>query len=197
MDRLRAQIDFLLTCDQLKAVQRTTFLRDGSRAENSAEHSWHLALMALTLAEYASPGTDISRVIRLLVVHDLVEIYAGDLHFAADPDAQARQLKAETDAATRLFQPLSEVQATDFRALQAEFDAAQTQEAQFARALNALQPMLLTWANGGTGCAEREPDLTAERLLPLKERRLRAFPELWELAQDVAQQAVQAGTLPA
>ena len=197
MARLDDQITFLLTCDRLKAVQRTTFLHDGTRPENSAEHSWHLALMALTLAEYASPGTDIMRVVRLLVVHDLVEVYAGDLHFAADPVAQVRQLQAEADAAVLLFRHLPPAQATEFHALQAEFNASRTIEAQFARALDALQPMLLTWANGGPGCADREPDLTINLLLHLKERRLKVFPELWQLAQSIMNQAVAAGTLPA
>ena len=86
MSTLADQTAFLLTCDRLKAVQRSTYLHDGGRPENSAEHSWHLALMALTLAEHAPAGTDVNRVIRLLLVHDLVEIHAGDLHFAA-PEA--------------------------------------------------------------------------------------------------------------
>ena len=80
-------MEFLLTCDRLKGVLRTTRLHDGSRPENSAEHSWHLTLSALTLAEYAPAGTDIARVVELLVIHDLVEVHAGDLHFAATGDA--------------------------------------------------------------------------------------------------------------
>ncbi|MBZ9750939.1 HD domain-containing protein [Deinococcus sp. HMF7604] len=175
---LPAQLEFLLMCDRLKAVRRSTFLHDGSRPENSAEHSWHLALMALTLAEYAAPGTKLPRVVELLLTHDLVEIHAGDLHFAASPEAHARQLRAETEAAEQLFALLPEPQRATFHALHAEFEAAQTPEAQFARALDALQPLLLTWAGGGLGCAMREPDLTAARLRALKEPRLRAFPAL-------------------
>ena len=98
-----AQLDFVLTCDRLKTALRTTRLHDGSRLENSAEHSWHLALLALTLAEYAPTGTDVGRVVRLLLMHDLVEIGAGDLSFDAPAQAQAAQQEAEARAAAGLF----------------------------------------------------------------------------------------------
>ncbi|WP_221089612.1 HD domain-containing protein [Deinococcus aquaedulcis] len=195
--RLGAQLDFLLTCDRLKAVQRTTWLHDGTRPENSAEHSWHLALMALTLMDCAPAGTNGARVVELLLIHDLVEIGAGDLHFDASAEAHAQQAQAEAAAAKQLFGLLPEPQRTAFLELHAEFEAAQTTEARFARALDALQPMLLTWAGGGLGCAEREPQLTATRLRALKEPRLRDFPALWTLAQAVMDTAVEAGTLPA
>lgn len=197
MTALADQVAFLLTCDRLKAVTRTTFLHDGTRAENSAEHSWHLALMATTLAEHAPPGTDVNHVIRLLLVHDLVEIHAGDLHFAAPPAEHAAQAQAKEDAAHTLFTLLPEPQRADFHALHAEFVARATPEARFARALDVLQPLLLTWGEGGVGCAEREPGLTATRVLALKEHALRDFPALWRLAREVVAAAVTAGTLPA
>ncbi len=197
MQRLQAQTEFLLTCDRLKAVQRTTFLHDGSRPENSAEHSWHLALMALTLAEYAPSGTDVGHVVRLLLVHDLVEIGAGDLHFAADQAVLEGQSKAEAQAAQALFALLPPDQQLVFQALWEEFEAQRTPEARFARALDALHPLLLTWAGGGVGCSEREPELTAERVLRLKKPRLREFPALWLLAQTVISGALAGGIVPA
>ncbi|GGN39409.1 HD domain-containing protein [Deinococcus daejeonensis] len=117
-DRLQQQVTFLLTCDRLKHVRRSTYLHDASRAENSAEHSWHLALMAQTLGEYAPPGTDMEHVTRLLLTHDLVEIHAGDLHFAAPDEQQAAQAQAEADAARQLFSLLPPDQAQVFHALQ-------------------------------------------------------------------------------
>lgn len=196
--RLAAQIDFLLACDQLKQVQRTTFLFDGSRAENSAEHSWHLALMALTLAEYAPPDADINRVLRLLLVHDLVEIYAGDTHFDTDAAGKAAQQASEVRAAEQLFALLPPDQQALFHDLWQEFEAQETPEARFAKALDALQPMLLTWGQtaggvSGVGCAESYPELTRQRVLTLKEPRLQEFPALWKLAQDLLKRAEQNG----
>ncbi|WP_309572203.1 HD domain-containing protein [Deinococcus sp.] len=195
MSPLPEQVAFLLACDRLKAVQRSTCLHDGGRAENSAEHSWHLAMMALTLAEHAPAVTDIGRVIRLVLVHDLVEIHAGDLHFAAPQSEHDAQALAEEEAAHTLFGLLPQYQRAEFHALRAEFGARQTQEARFARALDALQPMLLTWGAGGLGCAEREPELTASRVLHLKASALRDFPALWTFAQEVVRGAVASGTL--
>ncbi|GGJ27070.1 HD domain-containing protein [Deinococcus roseus] len=195
MNRLAAQMQFLLTCDQLKNIIRTTTLHNGSRMENSAEHSWHLALMALTLAEHAPAGTDMNRVIQLLLLHDLVEIYAGDTFFdvsAADLQQQAEQ---EWQAAKQLFGLLPEDQQKHFLDLFEEFETQKTPEAQYARALDALQPMLLTWGQGGLGCTEKHPDLTMERLLKLKEKHLRRFPVLWEFVLELLQDAVKAGIL--
>ena len=194
--RLTQQLEFILVCDQLKRVQRTTYLHDGSRAENSAEHSWHLAVMALTLGEYAPVGTDLEHVLRLLLVHDLVEIKAGDLHFDAAPEALARKASDEAAAARQLFGLLPPQQSATFMALWEEFEAQETPEARFAKALDALQPMLLTWGASGAGCTNRYPELTQARVLRLKERHLAGFPALWEAAQATLQAAVSAGTMP-
>lgn len=195
MTLLDAQLAFLLACDQLKAVQRTTYLHDGSRAENSAEHSWHLALMAFTLSEYAPAETNINHVVKLLVVHDLIEIGAGDLHFDSHPDDHAAQKAREQEAAKALFGLLPASQAAEFHTLWHEFEAQATVEARFARALDALQPMLLTWGRGGVGCTDRYPELTRERLLKLKEPRLQEFPALWKAAQTILEEAVRDHTL--
>lgn len=194
---LSAQLNFLLACDRLKAVVRTTHLHSGSRPENSAEHSWHLALMALTLAEYAPAGTDMTQVVRLLLVHDLTEIGAGDLHFDAGAAQLEAQTVAEAQAAHRLFGLLPATQAQEFLALWQEFEAQATPEARFARALDVLQPMLLTWGAAGSslglGCAAAFPELTVRRVLALKEKHLAEFPQLWQAAQDLLTQAEKAG----
>lgn len=147
---LDSQIRFVLEADQLKTVVRQNPISDRSRMENSAEHSWHLALMALVLAEHAPPGTDLGRVMAMVVIHDLVEIDAGDLFVYADAEAQTRQEEAERAAAERIFAILPAQQAVAMRALWDEFEERRTPEARFARALDRLHPMLLNLAIGGT-----------------------------------------------
>ena len=149
MDPLDSQLRFLLEADQLKAVLRQSTLLDVSRHENSAEHSWHLALMALVLQGHAPAGTDIGRVIVMVLLHDLVEIDAGDLFVYAGAEAQARQEVAEHAAADRIFALLPPPQAATFRGLWDEFEERSTPEAKFARALDRLQPMLANYQTGG------------------------------------------------
>jgi putative hydrolase of HD superfamily len=139
----------VLEADRLKTVTRQSRITDGSRHENSAEHSWHLALMALVLAGHAPPGTDMGRVLAMVVLHDMVEIDAGDLFLYSDSAAQARQEKAERTAADRIFTLLPVPQAAQLRALWDEFEERRTPEARFARALDRLQPMLLNMRTGG------------------------------------------------
>ena len=148
-ESLERRIEFLLEADRLKTVARQSRITDGSRHENSAEHSWHLALMALVLAGHAPPGTDLARVLAMLLVHDLVEIDAGDLFVYADGAALARQEVAERAAADRIFALLPDPQAAEIRGLWDEFEERRTPEARFARALDRLQPMLLNMQTGG------------------------------------------------
>ena len=163
MEPLDRQVGFLLEADRLKTVLRQSTLTDRSRRENSAEHSWHLALMALVLAEHAPPGTDLGRVMVMVVLHDLVEIDAGDLFAYATPADQARQERAERAAADRLFALLPPAQASSLRALWEEFEERATAEAKFARALDRLQPMLINMVtDGGTWAAH---GVTADQVL--------------------------------
>jgi putative hydrolases of HD superfamily len=149
MEPLDRQVGFLLEADRLKTVLRQSTLTDRSRRENSAEHSWHLALMALVLAGHAPPGTDMNRVMAMVVLHDLVEIDAGDLSVYAGEADQARQRQAEREAADRLFSLLPPAQASALRALWDEFEERATTDAKFARALDRLQPMLINMVTGG------------------------------------------------
>ena len=148
-ESLQRQIRFVLEADRLKTVARQSRITNGTRQENSAEHSWHLALMALALGGHAPAGTDLGRVMAMLVVHDLVEIDAGDLFLYSDSAAQTRQEAAERAAADRIFALLPAPQAVAARALWDEFEERRTPEARFARALDRLQPMLLNMQTGG------------------------------------------------
>jgi putative hydrolases of HD superfamily len=151
-DRLERQFAFLNEADRLKQVLRATTLVDGSRPENSGEHSWHLALYALVLADQAGPGVDISRVIRMLLIHDLVEIDVGDvpIHSAnGQAHASAATQAAEAKAAHRIFGLLPGDLRDNLRALWEEFEAAETPDARFAKSLDRVQPVMANLMSGG------------------------------------------------
>jgi putative hydrolases of HD superfamily len=193
MERLDQQIRFVTEIDQLKGVLRQTMLAGPGRRENSAEHSWHLAVMAVTLAELAPPGTDIARVTAMLLVHDLVEIDAGDLFVYADAAQQARQEEAERAAADRIFALLPPDQAASFRGLWDEFEERRTPEARFARGLDRLQPMLANFtAGGGTW---REHGITADQVLAKVQLIEDGSPALGRYARDLVARAVAEGRL--
>jgi putative hydrolase of HD superfamily len=175
-DRLQDQIRFIVEIDRLKSVSRRTWLIDGSRRENSAEHSWHLGLMAMLLAEYAPAGTDVGRTVELVLAHDLVEIDAGDT-FAYDASANADRLARERAAADRIFSLLPPGQAAAVRALWDEFEAGATPEARFAVALDRLHPLILNVAaNGG---AWRSHGVTREQVLERMRPIREASDDLW------------------
>ena len=181
-DRLQAQFDFLNEADRLKSVLRATTLVDGSRPENSGEHSWHLALYALTLADQAAPGVNIDRVIRMLLLHDLVEIDVGDvpIHSAnGAAHASAETQAAEQRAADRIFGLLPPDQAASFRALWDEFEAAETADAVFAKSLDRVQPVMANLQSGGGTW------ITYNVTMPQLESRVgvkiaRGAPRLWD-----------------
>jgi putative hydrolases of HD superfamily len=146
--RLGQQLAFLIEVDRLKTVLRASPLAAADRRENDAEHSWHLALMVAVLAEYADEPIDVGHTIRLVVVHDLVEVYAGDTPLY-DDNARTSQVERELAAADRLFGLLPDDQAREFRSLWDEFEARVTPEARFAKAIDRLEPNLLNWMAGG------------------------------------------------
>ncbi|MFD1544342.1 HD domain-containing protein [Nonomuraea guangzhouensis] len=149
-DRLTAQIAFAVEIDKLKRIIRRNHLMDGSRRENDAEHSWYVGMLAMVLGEHAPPGTDIQRVVSMLLVHDLVEIDAGDT-FVYDTAAVAAQPDTERAAADRIFALLPGEQGAGMRALWDEFEARETREARFARALDRFAPILANHhTEGGT-----------------------------------------------
>jgi putative hydrolases of HD superfamily len=147
-DRLRRQLDFLIEIDRLKNIMRRSPLVDGSRVENSAEHSWHLAVMALVLAEYADSSINVNHVVKMALVHDIVEIDAGDT-YAYDVNGNHDKRERELCAAERLFGLLPVEQKTELRALWDEFEERRTAEARFANALDRLLPLLHNYLNAG------------------------------------------------
>ena len=148
LSNILKQIEFVKEIDKLKYIQRRTRLFNSDRNENDAEHSWHLAVMAMTLAEYANEPVDVAKTIRILLVHDIVEIGAGDT-FAYDVSGNEGKLEREQQAADTLFGLLPDDQAAEFRALWDEFEERETPEARFANALDRLAPLMLNYLNGG------------------------------------------------
>jgi putative hydrolase of HD superfamily len=190
MQFLDSRLRFLREADQLKGVLRQSSILDGTRKENSAEHSWHLALMAQVLGGYAPPGTDLSRVTAMLLVHDLVEIDAGDLFVYADAAAQEA---AEHAAADRIFALLPAGQGRELHALWDEFEERRTPEARFARALDRLQPMLANYyLGGGTWQAHGVPASQVLEKVTLIED---GSPALGDFARELVESAVRQGFL--
>ena len=178
-ERFVKQLRFIVEIDKLKRVLRRTLLTDQSRRENSAEHSWHIALMAPLLAEYAAEEIDVLRVMKMLLVHDLVEIDAGDT-FAYDAAGHLDKEDRERAAADRVFGLLPEDQATELRSLWNEFEVSETPEARFALALDRLQPLLQNvHADGGTW---RSHGVTREQVVERMRPIQRTSVFLWEYA---------------
>lgn len=187
---LARRLRFLATADRLKTVMRAGRLCDGSRRENTAEHSWHLALYGLVMAGLAAPGTDPARVVRMLILHDLVEIDTGDVPIHANGGAShhsAAQMAAEKAAAARIFGLLPDAQHAQFRTLWQEFEAARTPDAVFAKALDRAQPVALNLAsNGGTWV---DYQVTHDQLVARVGVQIeRGAPELWRWLDDRARQ---------
>lgn len=192
-DRLSRQVEFLVEIDKLKGVFRQTWLIDKSRLENDAEHSWHLAVLAVLLGEYAAEkDLDLLRAVKMVLIHDLVEIDAGDT-YAYDETAAATQADRERKAADRVFNVLPPDQAADFRALWDEFEARQTPEARYAAALDRLQPFLHNYYTRGKAWLEHgiTSDQVVARTRPIAD----GAPELWELVKDLIRDAVEKGDL--
>lgn len=191
-DKLKGQLDFLIEADKMKSILRQTLLVDQSRRENDAEHSWHIALMAMTLAEYAPFEINLDRVIRMALVHDLVEIYAGDT-FAYDTVGYQSKDERENEAADKLFSMLPKEQSCVYRALWEEFDAMQTPDAIYASAIDRLQPFINnsltdghTWVQHGVTV-----DQVYKRMATVKE----ALPALWEFIENVIDENVRSGRI--
>lgn len=160
-ERLRAQLTFLVEVDQLKTVLRQSPLAAADRRENDAEHSWHLAMMVVVLAEHSDEPIDVGHTVELVLLHDLVEIYAGDTPLY-DSAGGAGQQEREAVAADDLFRLLPDDQARRMRALWDEFEERTTPEARFAKAMDRLQPLLLNWmARGGTWRTPASPPTTS------------------------------------
>jgi putative hydrolase of HD superfamily len=191
--RLSKQIEFVTEIDKLKQVLRESWLVDASRKETDAEHSWHIAIMALLLSEYANqPDIDLFKVLKMLLIHDIVEIDAGDT-FIYDKDHTKDQNKRETKAAHRLFGLLPTDQQTELLSLWEEYESQSTPEAKYARTIDSMQPLLLAYLNGG--CSWRIHAIIKPQVIETKKHMGNGSETLWEYTQELLEDAVKKGIL--
>ena len=191
IDKLKKQLQFLAEADKLKNIQRQTFITDKSRQENSAEHSWHFALTAMSLYEYCGlDDVDINRVIKMALIHDLVEIYAGDTP-AYDAKGNEDKDEREKEAADKLFSLLPDEQASEYRLLWEEFECMQTPDAVFGAAIDRLQSFHNIYLSGAQPWIKYKvtTDKIYSRMSPVKT----ALPELWEYVEYVVNDGLEKG----
>ena len=179
--RLDKQMEFIREIDKEKKIGRQTYLSDASRKENDAEHAWHMAIMTYLLAEYANDEIYVLKTIMMLLIHDLVEIDAGDT-YAYDESGKATQRERELKAADRIFSLLPKEQGQKLRALWDEFEERETAEAKFARTMDNIQPMMLNDASDGL--AWREHEVKLSQILKRNERTAEGSEALWEYAKE-------------
>jgi putative hydrolase of HD superfamily len=193
-ERLARQIAFLLEADKLKTVLRRTPLTDNTRLENSAEHSWHLTLAAMVLTEYADRDVDVRRVLELLIVHDLVEVHAGDT-FAYDPAALAGKSERERAAADRIFGLLPADLSARMRGLWDEFEALESRESRFANALDRLQALVQNMGAGGGSWSAYgvTRSQVSTRMAPVES----ALPDVWPFVLEVIDRFCAEGAIVA
>ena len=194
MNNLNQQLEFILELDKLKAIYRqTTVMPDNNRYENSAEHSWHIAMMANILHEYAEKPVNISRVINMLLIHDIVEIDAGDTFAFAEQVDLDSQVNKELEAANRLFGLLPEQQFQLFKNLWIEFENAETDDAKFAKAMDRLLPLLQNMQNNGGSWAKHK--VNKNQVLERNQYLEKMAPKLWQYACEQIDVAVSNGWL--
>lgn len=175
--RLKRQFDFCLEADKEKQIKRRTLLSDGKTAENDAEHAWHAALMCVLLSEYANEKIDVLRAVTMLLIHDIVEIDAGDT-YAYDESAKLSQRERELNAADRIFNLLPKDQAQKLRALWDEFEAEETPESKFAHTMDNIQPAMLNNYTSGVVWAENKIKLS--QILERNKNTPEGSEKLWE-----------------
>lgn len=189
---LEKQLSFIMELDKIKKITRQTYLSDGSRKENDAEHSWHLAVMCFVLSEYSNEPIDVLKTMKMVLMHDVIEIDAGDT-YAYDAEGNKTKRERELKAAERIYALLPENQAKEYRRLWDEFEAMETAEAKFANVLDKLQPLLLNDASGGISWEEHA--VKVSQVLKRNERVHEGSEELWEYARALIQKNVDEGHL--
>ncbi len=192
MNRLEKQMDFILEVDKLKGIVRQTYIADGSRKENDTEHSWHMALMCIVLGEYSREDIDILKTMTMLIIHDIVEIDAGDT-YAYDTDGNKTKLDRELKAADRIFNLLPQDQADKMRSLWDEFEEGKTAEAKFAATLDRVQPLLLNDASDGKSWREHKVHLS--QVMKRNQETPYGSESLWEYAYNLILKNVDKGNL--
>lgn len=191
-ERLKRQLEFSLEIDKEKNVFRQTHLSGHGRNENDAEHSWHMAIMAYLLREYSNEPVDIARVMLMCLIHDVVEIDAGDT-YAYDEASLATQQEREDRAKERLFSMLPQDQAAELKGVFEEFEAYETPESKFAHAMDNLQPVILNNSNGGGDW--KEHGVTAEQIYGRQRKTALGSEELFEVIDRIIQENVRKGSI--
>ncbi|NLM10505.1 MAG: HD domain-containing protein [Clostridiaceae bacterium] len=192
MDKLKQQISFIVEIDKLKNIFRQSYLTDKSRHENDAEHSWHLAIMAFLLAGHVDEGIDILKVIKMVLMHDLVEIDAGDT-YCYDEKAKQDKREREEKCAERIFKMLPEEQCREMYELWEEFERMETAEAKYAAALDRLQPVLLNYFSEGKSW--KEHGICIEQVIERNSGIKNCSPKLWKFVEELLHDAVKKGYL--
>ncbi len=193
-ERLRQQLSFILELDKEKNILRQTHLSGHGRRENDAEHAWHMAIMAYLLREYANEAVDIGKVMLMCLIHDVVEIEAGDT-YAYDAEGLATQKEREEAAKVKLYSMLPADQAAELMALFDEFEAWETPESRFAHAMDNLQPLLLNDSNDGGDW--REHGVSAEQVYGRQRKTALGSERLFQLADGLLQKHIEKGNLKA
>lgn len=192
IERLDQQMRFIMEIDKLKQVYRQTYISDATRKENDTEHSWHLAMMVLILSEYSNEKIDVLKTMSMVLIHDIIEIDAGDT-YAYDEVGNSTKRERELKAANRLFSILPKDQAKYLRELWNEFEASETAEAKFALTLDKIQPLLLNDASGGIAWKEHEVHL--EQILKRNEKTPEGSEVLWEMCKPKIENNVKLGNI--
>jgi len=192
MERLKQQMEFIAEVDKLKSIVRQTYIADGSRKENDSEHSWHMALMCVLLSEYANEEIDVLKTVTMVLIHDIVEIDAGDT-YAYDETGHLDKREREEKAADRIFGLLPEDQAKKMRKLWDEFEEVSTPEAKFAAAIDRVQPILLNDDAGGVSWSEH--GVTLSQILKRNEHTSEGSEVLWEFCKRLIHKNVEKGTI--
>ena len=192
-ERLEKQINFIREMDKEKFIGRQTYLSDGKRKENDAEHAWHLALMTLLLSEYANEKIDTLKTMTMVLFHDVVEIDAGDT-YAYDEEGKKTQAQREQKAAERLYGLLPEDQGAKLKAIWEEFEAGETAEAKFAHTMDNIQPAMLNAANGGV--ARKERGISMSQIMKRNAHTAEGSQKLWDYAfENFFQKNIDAGNI--
>lgn len=192
-ERIAKQIAFALELDKEKSVFRQTHLSGHGRNENDAEHAWHMAIMAYLLKEYSNEPVDIARVMIMCLIHDVVEIDAGDT-YAYDSEGLATQKAREDAAKERIFSLLPEDQKEEFTAIFDEFEANETAEAKFAHSMDNFQPLILNNSNGGGDW--KEHGVTAKKVYGRQSRTKEGSEKIYEITDKIIQENIRKGSLP-
>lgn len=192
VSRLEKQLRFIVEIDKVKNIFRQNYLADAGRKENDAEHSWHIALMAYILKEYAKEAVDVGKVMLMVLIHDLVEIDAGDT-YAYDLVGAETKWARESAAAERIFGLLPEDQGRYFRELWEEFEAYETEDAKYAHLLDNFQPLLLNDASGGLSWTEHR--VKKSQIYKRNEKIEETSAEVWRCMQDIIQKNIEKGNV--